>query len=486
MPSPESGTKALGMRGVRRAHFIGIGGAGMCGIAELLIDHGYAVTGSDLQRSGATARLAARGAAVRHGHDAEAVVGADVVVVSSAVGVDNVEVVAAHRLGIPVVARAEMLGELMRQRQGIAVAGTHGKTTTASLIASVFQAGGLDPTYVVGAPLADHGGNARLGTGSHLIAEADESDASFLHLAPIVSVITNIDRDHLDAYDQDFERLLDTFVEFVQRLPFYGVAVVCGDDRFAAGILGRIGRPSRSYGLGEGVDYRAVEIDGGDGPWTFTALRPDREALRISLPLPGCHNVQNALAAVAVATEEGVADDGIVAGLDGFPGVSRRFVTNPCRFAGKSLTLVDDYGHHPTEIEGVVRTVRRIWPARRMVMIYQPHRFSRTRDLYEEFVGVLSDLDELLIAEVYPAGEIPVSGADGAALAGDIRLADGRRPTFVPTPESALEHLRAVVADEDVVVVQGAGDIAWVAEALRSASDGYRGQVTGALTALGG
>ena len=468
MPSPEPATGVFGMRGVRRAHFVGIGGAGMCGVAELLIDHGYAVTGSDLQRSGATARLAARGANVRHGHDAEAVAGADVVVVSSAVNIDNVEVTAAHRLRIPVVARAEMLGELMRRRQGIAVAGTHGKTTTASLIASVFQAGGLDPTYVIGAPLADHGGHARLGTGTHLIAEADESDASFLHLAPIVSVITNIDRDHLDAYDQDFERLLDTFVEFAQRLPFYGVAVVCGDDRFAAGMLGRLGRPSRSYGLNEGVDYRAVEVDGGDGPWTFTALRPDRESLRISLPLPGCHNVQNALAAVAVATEEGIADDGIVAGLDGFRGVSRRFATCACRFAGKTLMLVDDYGHHPTEIEHVVRTVRRIWPGRRTVMVYQPHRYSRTRDLYEEFVDVLSDCDELLIAEVYPAGELPIAGADGAALAGDIRLADGHRPTFVPTPESALGHLGTVAADGDVVVVQGAGDIAWVAEALRN------------------
>ena len=468
MPSPESATGVLGMRGVRRAHFVGIGGAGMSGIAELLIDHGYAVTGSDLKRSETTARLAARGAAVRHGHDAQAVAGADVVVVSSAVNADNVEVAAANRLGISVVARAEMLGELMRQRQGVAIAGTHGKTTTASLIASVFQAGGLDPTYVIGAPLADQGGNARLGTGTHLIAEADESDASFLHLAPIVSVITNIDRDHLDAYGQDFERLLDTFVEFAQRLPFYGLAVVCGDDRFAAGIVGRIGRPSRSYGLNEGVDYRGVEVAGGDGPWTFTALRPDREALRISLPLPGCHNVQNALAAVAVATEEGVEDDGIVSGLEGFRGVSRRFATCACRFAGKTLTLVDDYGHHPTEIEGVVRTARRIWPGRRIVMVYQPHRYSRTRDLYEEFVDVLSRFDELLIAEVYPAGERPIAGADGAALAGDVRLANGSHPEFVPTPESALDRLRTVVADGDVVVVQGAGDIAWVGEALRN------------------
>ncbi|MDE0661933.1 MAG: Mur ligase family protein, partial [Gammaproteobacteria bacterium] len=288
-------------------------------------------------------------------------------------------------------------------------------------------------------------------------------------LAPIVSVITNIDRDHLEAYEQDFERLLDTFVEFVQRLPFYGAAVVCGDDRYAAGILGRIGRPSRSYGLNEGVDYRAVDITGGDGPWSFTALRPDREALPVVLPLPGCHNVQNALAAVAVATEEGVADDGIVAGLRGFGGVSRRFETRVCRFEGKRVTLVDDYGHHPTELARVVATARRIWPERRLVMVFQPHRFSRTRDLYDEFVDVLSNVDELLIAEVYPAGELPISGADGAALAGDVQLADARRPTFVPTPESALERLRAVAADGDVVVVQGAGDIAWVAEALRNA-----------------
>ena len=468
MSSPEGGLGTLGMRGIQRAHFVGIGGAGMSGIAELLIDHGYAVTGSDLQRSKATARLAARGATVRHGHDAEAVAGSDVVVVSSAVNDANVEVMTAKGLGIPVVARAEMLGELMRHRQGIAVAGTHGKTTTASLIASVFQAGGLDPTYVIGAALADHGGNARLGSGSHLIAEADESDASFLHLAPIMSVVTNIDRDHLDAYDHDFQRLLDTFVEFVQRLPFYGVAVVCGDDRGAAGLIGRIGRPLRSYGLNEGVDYRGVDIASGDGPWTFTALRPEAEALRISLPLPGCHNVQNALAAVAVATEEGIADDGIVAGLDAFRGVNRRFQTAACRFSGKRVTLVDDYGHHPTEVQRVVRTARRIWPSRRLVMVYQPHRYTRTRDLYDEFVSVLRDVDELLIAEVYPAGEDPIAGADGTTLARDIRLSGDRRAAFVPTPESAVEHLRTVVADGDVVVVQGAGDIAWVAEALRN------------------
>ena len=458
----------VAMRGVKRVHFVGIGGAGMCGIAELLLEQGYAVTGSDLQRSAATARLAARGATVRHGHDAKAVVGADVVVVSSAVNADNVEVEKARRLRIPVVARAEMLGELMRHRHGIAVAGTHGKTTTASLIASIFQAGGLDPTFVIGAPAPGNGGNARLGSGTHVIAEADESDASFLHLAPIVSVVTNIDRDHLDSYDQDFDRLLDTFVGFVQRLPFYGLAVVCGDDRFAAGILGRIGRPSRTYGLNEGVDYRAVDVEGDEGPWAFTALRPDRDDLRVSLPLPGLHNVQNALAAVAVATEEGVADDRIVAGLEGFRGVARRFETAECRLDGSRLTLVDDYGHHPTELEHVVRTARRIWPGRRLVMVYQPHRYTRTRDLFDELVGVLSEVDALLLAEVYAASEVPISGADGRALARSVRLAEERSVAFASTPEAALERLRTLVADGDVVVVQGAGDISWVAEALRN------------------
>ena len=469
MSPPEVGSRSGGaMRGVKRVHMVGIGGAGMCGIAELLLEQGYAVTGSDLRRSAATARLAARGATVRHGHDADAVLGADVVVVSSAVGADNAEIENAHRQRIPVVARAEMLGELMRHRQGIAVAGTHGKTTTAGLVASVFEAAGLDPTFVIGAPSAGNGGSARLGSGTHLIAEADESDASFLHLAPIVAVVTNIDRDHLDAYDQDFDRLLDTFVAFAERLPFYGVAVVCGDDRFAAGIRGRIGRPSRTYGLNEGVDYRAVDVEGGDGPWTFSALRPDRDPLRVSLPLPGLHNVQNALAAVAVATEEGVADAAIVAGLRDFRGISRRFETSECRLDGCGLTLVDDYGHHPTELGRVVCTVRRIWPRRRLVMVYQPHRYTRTRDLGDEFASVLSGVDELLIAEVYAAGEIPIAGADGSALAQAVRLARGRPAAFVPTPEAALERLRTLVRDGDVVVVQGAGDISWVAEALRS------------------
>ncbi len=451
-----------------RVHFVGIGGAGMCGIAELLLEQGYAVTGSDIRRSAATARLAARGAGVRHGHDASAVVGADVVVVSSAVGADNVEVEMARRLGTRVVARAEMLGELMRHRQGVAVAGTHGKTTTASLIASVFQAGGMDPTYVIGAPLAEGGRSARLGTGAHLIAEADESDASFLHLAPVLSVVTNIDRDHMDAYDQKFDRLLDTFVAFGQRLPLDGMAVVCGDDRFASGILGRIGRPSRTYGLNEGADYRAVDVEAGEDSWTFTALRPTGDALRLALPLPGCHNVQNALACVSVATEEGVGDDGIVAGLAGFPGVSRRFQTSDCRCGDWNVTVVDDYGHHPTEVDRVIRTARRLWPDRRLVMVYQPHRYTRTRDLYDGFVRVLSRVDVLLVAEVYAAGEVPIPGADGPSLANDVRLADGASGVYVPTPESALQHLHASVIEGDVVVVQGAGDISWVAQALRS------------------
>ena len=469
MASPSHTTTArMAMRGVRRVHFVGIGGAGMCGIAELLIGYGYTVSGSDLRRSDATARLAALGAHVRVGHDAGAVAGTDVVVVSSAVDRGNVEVAAANRDRIPVVARGEMLAELMRHRQGIAVAGTHGKTTTASMIASVFRAGGLDPAFVVGAPSADREGNAGLGAGRHLIAEADESDASFLYLAPLVAVVTNIDRDHLETYDHDFDRLVGTFVDFLQRLPFYGLAVVCADDRHAAGLLGRTDRPSLTYGFSPDGDYRAVDMDGGEGAWSFTALRPGATELRVTLPMPGCHNVQNALAAIAVASEEGVADEAIAAGLAGFGGVSRRFETSGCRIWGRQVTLVDDYGHHPTEVERVVETVRRVWPSSRLVMVYQPHRYTRTRDLYDDFASVLSKVDELLIVDVYAAGEQPIDGADGRALAGDVRLAGSRVPEFVATPQLAVERLRDVVADGDVVVVQGAGDVDRVAQAMRS------------------
>jgi len=455
------------MRGVRHVHLVGIGGAGMCGIAEVLLGEGYRVSGSDLVRSEATDRLAGLGAAVRLGHDPDAVEGADVVVVSSAVDRANAEVVRARRLGVPVVPRAEMLGELMRFRHGIAVAGTHGKTTSASMIASVFVAGGLDPTFVIGAPV-DSKANARLGRGRHLIAEADESDASFLHLRPLVGVITNIDRDHLDTYCQDFNRLLDAFTDFAGRLPFHGVLVACADDPHTVGILAGIDRPTRTYGFSPEADYRAVGVDGGEGPWRFIAQRPRGEDLAVTMPLPGRHNIQNALAAIAVASEEGVADAAILTGLEEFGGVRRRFETTECVVDGRRVTLVDDYGHHPTELSRVVETVRQVWPHRRLVMVYQPHRYTRTRDLYDDFVSVLSGVDRLLLVDVYSAGEYPIEGFDGRALARDVGTRGESDAVFAATLDDAVERLQAEVAEDDVVLVQGAGDVSRVAQSLRS------------------
>ncbi len=469
MVSPH-GAGAATMRGVHRVHFVGIGGAGMSAIAELLQSEGYAVSGSDQVRSDATDRLAGRGATVRIGHDAAAVEGADVVVVSSAVDDANAEIVAARRAEVPVVARAEMLGELMRHRHGIAVAGTHGKTTTASLIAKLFLSGGLDPTFVIGAPVGSDEGNARLGRGRHLIAEADESDASFLHLSPVLAVVTNIDRDHLDAYGQDFDRLLAAFVDFARRLPFFGVLVASADDPHTAGILPSIKKPILTFGFDPRADVRAVDIRGGEGPWTFTALRPDGPDLALSLPLPGRHNIQNALAAIAVASAEGIADEAIVTGLARFRGVGRRFETFECVVDGKEVTLVDDYGHHPTELARVIETVRQVWPRRRLLMVYQPHRYTRTRDLYDDFTAVLSDVDWLLLLEVYAAGEAPINGADGRSLADGIRLRGRIDPLFAPSLEEAVERLREELVERDVVVVQGAGDVGRVAQTLRRGS----------------
>ena len=460
------------MGAVGNVHFVGIGGAGMCGIAELLIRDGFTVTGSDLVRSEATDRLTMLGASIRIGHAAEAVGGADVVVTSSAVDGDNTELVRARELGVPVVARAQMLAELMRYRHGIAVAGTHGKTTTASLIASVFRAGGLDPTYVIGAPVRSTRpnaaeSNAGLGRGRHLIAEADESDASFLQLSPVTAVVTNIDRDHMDAYAQDFDRLLDTFVAFAERLPFYGTLVVCADDPHAVGIPTRTDRTARSYGFDAAADFRAVDLEGGERSWRFTALRPSGPDLPVSLPLPGRHNVQNALAAIAVATEEGVGDDAIRDGLERFGGVGRRFETADCIVEGTRVTVVDDYGHHPTEVARVVETARELWPDRRLVMAYQPHRYTRTRDLHDEFVAVLAGVDRLLLLDVYAAGEEPIDGADSLALGRDVAARGNDQPLFAPGPDEATEKLRTEIEDDDIVLVQGAGDVSLVACALR-------------------
>ena len=456
------------MRGVRHVHFVGIGGAGMCGLAEILLAQGYAVSGSDLVDSPVTRRLVRLGAVVRQGHAATAVTGAQAVVVSSAIGVANPEVVQARECGIPVVARGEMLGELMRGHLGIAVAGSHGKTTTASLIAGIFQTAGLDPTFVIGGQVASEGANARLGGGRHMIAEADESDASFMLLQPVLAVITGVDRDHLDTYGQDFDRLKAAFIEFAHRLPFYGCAFVCVDDPCGAELIARIERPTRSYGFNRTANYRASNVCPGTAGWAFDIERPDAKPLHVSVPLPGEHNVRNALVAAALATEEGVPDEAVVGGLASFEGVERRFEVCAGEIAGKRLTVVDDYGHHPTEIAHIIDTVRRMWPERRLAMVYQPHRYTRTRDLLIDFAKVLARVDALLLVDVYGAGEDAIAGADGHALATAIRHEAGLTVPLAATPMEALARLPGWVAADDVLVIQGAGDVGELVAKVRT------------------
>lgn len=449
-----------GMRRISRIHFVGIGGSGMCGIAEVLSNEGYRVTGSDLLRSDACRRLEGLGVDVAIGQRAENVAGADVVVVSSAISDDNPELQAARSARIPVVRRAEMLGELMRYRHGIAVAGTHGKTTTTSLVTAVFDAAKLDPTFVIGGLLNSAGTNARLGASRHLVAEADESDASFLFLQPMVAVVTNIDADHMETYGGDFERLKEAFLDFLQRLPFYGLAVLCIDDDAVRELLPRIARSVITYGLSEDADVRAEALETRERSSHFRVLREGREPLEIAMPLPGVHNVRNALAAIAVATDEGVDDEAIVRGLARYEGVGRRFQVRELRVGEADVTLVDDYGHHPTEVEAVIRTVRECWPGRRLVMVYQPHRYTRTRDLYDDFVRVLAGVDLLLLLEVYAAGEAPIAGADGRALARGVRQwSRGSAPLFVPALEEVPGALTSVLEDGDVLITQGAGDV---------------------------
>lgn len=455
---------------LRRLHFVGIGGAGMCGIAEVLLAAGHLVSGSDMAESPIVQRLRALGAVVRRGHDAQAVVDADALVVSSAIAEDNVEVQRARALGIPVVRRAEMLAELMRFRYGVAIAGSHGKTTTAALAASIFDAAGLDPSFVIGGTLTVSGGNGRLGGGRHLIAEADESDASLLHLLPMLAVLTNVDRDHLQTYGQEMDALGRTFVDFAQRLPFYGTLVVCADDAAAMAVAADVDRPQLSYGCCAGADVYATAIEGDAGFSTFEVRRPDAPPLLASVPLPGRHNVLNALAAIAVATDQGIPDAAIVAGLESFQGVERRFGIASCALAGKSFTLVDDYGHHPTEIESMVESLRRLWPRRRLAMVFQPHRYTRTRDLLGEFAAVLSRVDALLLVDVYAASEAPIPGADGAALAAAVRRCGRLKPLLAARPADALAMLADWIAADDVLVVQGAGDVDQVAKALKEAA----------------
>ena len=449
---------------VKHVHFVGIGGAGMSGIAEVLVTQGYQVSGSDLAGSAVTRRLAGLGVVIHSGHAAANVAGADAVVVSTAVAADNPEVVAARAAGVPVVPRALMLAELMRLKQGIAIAGTHGKTTTTSLIASVLAEGGLDPTFVIGGRLLSAGANARLGKGDFLVAEADESDASFLYLQPVMAVITNIDADHMETYDHDFDKLKRAFVDFAQRLPFYGVVVVCNDDDNLRSILPAIAKPIVTYGLGEGAQLRAIDVSNVGGRMRFVVRTAGMSDLEVELNLAGVHNVQNALAAIAVGREVGVADAAIAKALAEFHGVGRRFQRHgEIRLPdGGSCTLIDDYGHHPVEMAATIAAARGSFPGRRLVLAFQPHRYTRTRDLFEDFVKVLSTVDVLVLADVYPAGEMPLVAADGRALARALRVAGKVEPVFVESVADVPAALGALLADGDVVMTMGAGSIGQV------------------------
>ncbi len=472
---------------VKNIHFVGIGGAGMSGIAEVLLNLGYKVSGSDVGSNAATRRLASLGATVMHGHDAANINGANAVVVSTAVAGDNPEVLAARAKRIPVVPRAVMLAELMRLKQGVAIAGTHGKTTTTSLVASVLAEGGLDPTFVIGGRLNSAGANARLGTGDFIVAEADESDASFLNLFPVIEVITNIDADHMDTYGHDFARLKQAFVEFTQRLPFYGIAVLCVDDPNVREIMPFVSKPIVRYGFAEDAQIRAVNARAVDGQMHFTVLRQlngHAEApLDVVLNLPGMHNIQNALAAIAIATELEVSDAAIVKALREFHGVGRRFQRYgevACASTGAqgetrgegTFTLVDDYGHHPVEMAATLAAARGAFPGRRLVLAFQPHRFTRTRDCFEDFIKVLGTVDALLLAEVYAAGEAPIVAADGRALTRALRVAGKVEPVFVEQIDEMPQAILNAVRPGDVVVTMGAGTIGTVPGQLVSQQAG--------------
>lgn len=465
MAEEKLGFQVPEMRRIRRIHFVGIGGVGMCGIAEVLLNQGYQISGSDLKNSAAVQRLTALGAEVFIGHTEDNVVGANVVVVSTAINTDNPEVSYALEHRIPIVRRAEMLAELMRFRHGIAVAGTHGKTTTTSLMATVLAEDELDPTFVIGGRLNSAGTNARLGESRYLVAEADESDASFLHLQPMVAIVTNIDVDHMSTYGGDFSKLKQTFIDFLHNLPFYGLAVVCIDDPVVRELLPQISRPVITYGFSEDADYRVDDFQQDGQQIRFTARRPEgMDDLNIELNMPGQHNALNALATIVVASDEGVSDQAICNGLARFDGVGRRFqVLGQLTHDNGEAMLVDDYGHHPREVEVTIQAVRSGWPDRRLVMVYQPHRFSRTRDLYEDFVQVLSGVGKLLLMEVYAAGEEVIPGADGRALSRSIRERGQVEPIFIPEKAELKKVLRSVLQDGDILLLQGAGDIGGLA-----------------------
>ncbi len=461
---------------VKKVHFVGIGGSGMSGIAEVLLNLGFSVSGSDLASNSTTQRLAKLGAQVFQGHDAANLLDADVVVVSTAVREDNPEVAAARSQAIPIVPRALMLAELMRFRQGIAVAGTHGKTTTTSLIASILAEAGMDPTFVIGGRLEAAGSHARLGKGEFIVAEADESDASFLHLTPVISVVTNIDADHMDTYEHSFEKLKGAFVEFLQRLPFYGMAVVCIDDPNVRAILPSVSKPIMPYGFSEEARIRATNVRADNGRMHFTVHRINgtTTTFDITLNLPGEHYVLNALAAIAVASELNVPDAAIIKALSEFKGVGRRFERYgevPARKGGV-FTLIDDYGHHPAEMQAVINAARGAFPGRRLVLAFQPHRYTRTRDCFEDFVRVLSAADAVLLTDVYSAGEAPIVAADGRSLARAVRVAGKVEPVFVETPVELPEAILNIASDGDVVIVMGAGSIGQVAARTREMAEG--------------
>jgi len=455
------------MRRVKRIHFVGIGGAGMGGIAEVLLNEGYEISGSDIGENQVVKRLTALGASIIIGHHADNVIQASVIVVSTAINSDNPELVAAKELRIPVVRRAEMLAELMRFRHGIAIAGTHGKTTTTSLIASIFAQGQLDPTFVIGGLLNSAGTNARLGSSRYLIAEADESDASFLHLQPMVAVITNIDEDHMETYQGDFEKLKDTYIEFLHNLPFYGLAVVCIDNPVVRELLPRISRQVITYGFSEDADVKAVNFKQNGSVSHFTVEVAGKPPLDMSVNLPGQHNVLNALAGVAVAKEEGVNDNAICEALTEFEGIGRRFeqLSNLTTEAG-NMVLIDDYGHHPSEVKATILAMRAGWPEKRLVMVFQPHRFSRTCDLYEDFVEVLSEVDCLFLLDVYAAGEAAIPSADSKSLARSIRQRGQIEPIYVSDVDKLAPLLATQLQDNDMVITQGAGSIGSVARNL--------------------
>jgi UDP-N-acetylmuramate--alanine ligase len=458
------------MRRINTIHFVGIGGSGMSGIAEVLLNLGYVVQGSDVRASAVTEWLTSLGARITIGHAAANIRGADVVVASGAVPRDNPEIAAALTARIPVVARAEMLGELMRFRYSIAVAGTHGKTTTTSLIASILTAGGEDPTYVIGGRLKSAASNARLGAGRYLVAEADESDASFTHLQPLIAIVTNIDNDHLSTHGGDFGLLKQSFLDFLHNLPFYGLAVLCADDEQLRSIAQEVGRPILTYGLDAGADVRAVEVGAAGLQTRFQVVRAGSAPLAVTLNLPGIHNVRNALAAVAVATELDIDDQAILRALAAFQGVDRRLQhIGDVTTAVGPVTIIDDYGHHPTEITATLAAVRQGYGGRRVLLAFQPHRYTRTHELIDDFGKALSAADVLCVTEVYAAGEAPIAGADGRAICRAVRSRGQLEPLFVEKVEQLAPALRDVIQGGDVIVCMGAGNISAVAHSLPQA-----------------